>query len=303
MRIVSLIILLILNVGISEANTKKIDNTLSSRHASLVVDYPSGNILHQENADKPRHPASLTKMMTIYLTFEAIKAGRLSFDQELLVSAHAAKTAYSSFVKMGQKIPVRDLVMASIVKSANDATVVLGEKLAGNEYEFSKMMTAKARQLNMHNTTFKNAHGLHHFEQKTTALDMAKLAIALHRDFPEYYHLFSKTSFVYKGKTYNGHNRVLSNYPGATGLKTGFINASGFNIVTTAKRNDATLIAVVMGGETSHARDNKTMRLLNLHFTGSEMVNEVSKLTTPATKRKQAKQKRVTKTRRSVKKR
>jgi D-alanyl-D-alanine carboxypeptidase (penicillin-binding protein 5/6) len=110
---------------------------------------------------------------------------------------------------------------------------------------------------------------------------MAKLAIALHRDFPEYYDLFAKTSFVYKNKTYHGHNRVLSNYPGATGLKTGFINASGFNIVTTAKRNNTTLIAVVMGGETFQARDSKIMRLLNLHFTGNEMVNEVSKLTIP----------------------
>jgi len=270
------------------------NNILPSRHASLVIDYDTKNILHQENADKPRYPASLTKMMTLYLTFEAIKSGNLSFNQELTVSAHAAKTQYSSLLKLGQKVTVRDLILAAIVKSANDATVVLAEKIASSEPKFAQLMTMKAKQLGMNNTSFYNAHGLYHAEQKTTAFDMAKLAIALHRDFPEYYHLFSHTKFTYKNNVYHGHNRVLQNYPGANGLKTGFINASGYNIVTTAKRGDAMLIAVVMGGETYQKRDNKIMRLLNLYFSGNEMAAQVDQLTKPVIKKstKQSKAKK-----------
>jgi D-alanyl-D-alanine carboxypeptidase len=257
----------------------------SSRYATLVVDSESGNILHQENADQLRYPASLTKMMTLYLTFERIKRYRMSFNQYLTVSANAANSPSSKLgLKTGEKIKIYDLVVATIVKSANDASVVLAEAIGNTEEIFAQIMTNKAKALGMNNTSFKNASGLHHFEQKTTAHDIAKLAIALNRDFPEYYHLFSKTSFIYKNQMYYGHNAVLKKFPGANGLKTGFTNASGFNIVTSASRGKSKLIAVVMGGDSPQARDSKTMQLLNRYLTDSTMVNTLAKFTTPAQK-------------------
>jgi D-alanyl-D-alanine carboxypeptidase len=257
----------------------------ASRYASLVVDSESGNILHQENADQLRYPASLTKMMTLYLTFERIKRYRMSFNQYLTVSANAASSPSSKLgLKAGEKVKIYDLVVATIVKSANDAAVVLAEAIGSSEDIFAQIMTNKAKALGMHNTSFKNASGLHHFEQQTTAHDIAKLAIALNRDFPEYYHLFSKTSFLYNNQMYYGHNAVLKKFPGANGLKTGFTNASGFNIVTSASRGNSKLIAVVMGGESPQARDNKTMQLLNRYLTDSTMVNTFATFTPNASK-------------------
>jgi D-alanyl-D-alanine carboxypeptidase len=273
----------LLTIENAEAKVKKnIKASPALRHAALVMDYSSGNILFQEHANKPRYPASLTKMMTLYLTFDAIKKGLINQNDSIKVSTHAASRPKMNLgLIAGQKISLHDAVMATIVKSANDAAVVLAEAVAGSEENFARKMTEIAHKLGMHHSYFKNSSGLHHAEQRTTAHDMAKLAIALKRDFPEYYHLFSKTSFIYKGETHYGHNRVLKTFPGATGLKTGFINASGFNLVTSAARGNTKLIGVVMGGDTAKARDSKMTSLLNKYFATTEEVNQTSQLVVP----------------------
>ncbi|MFN7038331.1 MAG: D-alanyl-D-alanine carboxypeptidase family protein [Alphaproteobacteria bacterium] len=242
-----------------------------SRNASLIVDSNTGTILHQENASKHRYPASLTKMMTVYLTFEALKSGKLNLNKELTVSKHAASMPKMNIgLRAGEKIKLKDALMATIIRSANDTSVVLAEAVSGCEIVFAKKMTERAHQIGMHHTLFKNASGLPNPAQKTTAYDMAKLAIALNRDFPEYYSFFSKTSFTFKGNTYHGHNNVTKNYPGATGLKTGYINASGFNLVTSAKRGNSKLIGVVLGGDTAQSRDKKMVALLDKYFSKRE---------------------------------
>lgn len=239
----------------------------ASKYAALVVDAQTGNIIYQENADRVRYPASLTKMMTLYLTFEALKKGRLKMNQTVAVSARAASQPPMRLgVRKGQRITVRDAMMSLIVKSANDTSVVLGEAIGGSETQFALLMTNKARKLGMNRTTFQNASGLHNGRQRTTAKDLAKLAIALQRDFPEYYPLFSRTSFTYKGRVYMGHNNVTKNYRGADGIKTGYIRASGFNLVSSAARDGKRLVGVVMGGNTAISRDRKMVQLLDLGF-------------------------------------
>ena len=237
------------------------------KYAALIVNSDTGVILHQENANLSRYPASLTKMMTLYLAFEAISNKRLSFDSKVRVSANASKQPRTNLaLKMGEEIKIRDAVMGCIVRSANDAAVVLAEAVSGSEGTFAKLMTRRAKDLGMSHTTFQNASGLPHLEQKTSAYDMAKLAIALRRDFPQYYTLFSKTSFIFRGTKYESHNRVVKHYPGADGLKTGFVNASGFNLVTSAKRGNKKLVGIVMGGPSSQIRDYKMMNLLDRYF-------------------------------------
>lgn len=234
------------------------------RYASLVVDADTGTVLHEENADKYRYPASLTKMMTLYLTFEALHQGTLQMDQMLPVSAFAAsRPRMNMALRAGQKISVRDAVLSVIVRSANDSAVVLAEKIGGSESAFADIMTERAKTLGMMHTAYRNASGLPNPEQKTTAYDLARLAIALRRDFPEYYSLFSRTSFTYNNRVYQGHNRITSNYPGCDGLKTGFVNASGFNLVSSAKRGDTKVVAVVMGGQTAQSRDRQMVALLD----------------------------------------
>jgi D-alanyl-D-alanine carboxypeptidase len=268
----------------AEAKTKKLVHQNTSRHAALIMDSETGRILHQENSNKSRFPASLTKMMTLYLTFEALEKGLLDPAKKLKVSNYASHRPKSNIgLKEGGLISVRDAIMASIVKSANDATVVLAEAIGGSESNFARLMTEKARKLGMDHTFFRNASGLHHPEQITTAHDMAKLGLALKRDFPEYYHLFSQTSFIYKGTALHGHNHVLKNYPGATGLKTGFVNASGFNLVTSAARGNTKLIGVVMGGDTARSRDRKMTALLDRYFSQNEEVRQNASLTVPKT--------------------
>ncbi len=246
-----------------------IDITQSDKYASLIVNSATGEVLHKHNAYERRHPASLTKLMTTYLTLQAIKNKQFSFNTMLPVSSWAALPTRSPtklWVKAGQKISVRDALDAIIVHSANDVSVVVAEAISGSEEAFAEKMTQTAYQLGMTNTVFKNSHGLHDPEQITTAADMAKLGIALRRDFPEFYHMFSKKSFVYKGVVINGHNRVLSRYRWADGLKTGYITASGFNLVTSASRPDGKIVAVVLGGPTAAARDNHMISLLDRGF-------------------------------------
>ncbi len=237
------------------------------KHSALVVDAETGKILHQENAGEQRYPASLTKMMTIYLTFRAIEQKQLSWEQRLPVSAHAvAQKPTKVGLRAGETISVKDALLSLVVHSANDSAVVLAEAIGGSENNFANIMTNTAAKLGMNNTTFKNASGLPNLKQKTTAYDMARLAIALRRDYPQYYPMFSRTEFVYRGRRFLTHNRVTIKYKGADGLKTGFIGASGFNLVTSAKRNGMSIVGVVMGGRSAKVRDQEMMKLLDKSF-------------------------------------
>ena len=256
---------------VSEAKSRKATKHTAPIQTSLVVDVKTGKVLHEQNSKVSVYPASLTKLMTLYLMFEGLESGILSMSQKFLVSEKATKTAPGNLgVKAGSYITVRDAILALIVRSANDVSFVVAENMAGTEANFAKIMTARARQLGMKNTQFKNAHGLHDPLQKTTARDMAKLAIAIKRDYPKYYPYFSRTHFVFNGKTIRGHNKVTENYAGAEGLKTGYLCASGFNLVTTASRNNKSLLAVVTGGRTAASRDKNMTQLLDKHFNNKQ---------------------------------
>jgi D-alanyl-D-alanine carboxypeptidase len=237
------------------------------KYSSLVINADTGVILHQNEAGKSRYPASLVKIMTLYLTFQAIENGKLSMDSKLKVSAKAAAQAPSKLgLREGSHIAVKDAILALIIKSANDIAVVLAESIEGTEAQFAKKMTATAKKLGMNHTNFVNASGLHNQKQVTTAFDMARLAVALRRDYPTYYPLFNTSKFVYNGAVYTSHNRVTKTYRGADGLKTGFINASGFNLVTSASRNGNNIIGVVFGGQTTKRRDQQMVKLLDKAF-------------------------------------
>ena len=235
--------------------------------ASIVVDAGTGQVLSGSNPDALTYPASLTKMMTLYLAFEALQGGRLRWDQQLPVSAEAAARVPTKLgVAPGQTISVQDCVLGMIVLSANDAATVMAEALGGTEAGFALLMTAKARALGMTRTTFSNASGLTDPRQVTTARDMSRLATALYRDFPRLYTLFSTHRFVFRGRTITGHNRLMYGYAGMDGLKTGFTRASGYNIATSAVRNGRRLFGVVMGGPTAAARDRTMAQLLDDAF-------------------------------------
>lgn len=237
------------------------------QYAALVVNAETGEVLYEKNAAALRYPASLTKMMTLYLTFDALKRGTLSMDQTLPVSAKAASQPQTNIsLRSGDRLPVKTAIESLVVRSANDSSMVLAEALGGTEFNFALAMTQKARELGMKNTVFRNPNGLPDDKQVTTAYDMARLGIALRRDFPDYYHYFKKTSFSWNGVTYPGHNRVMERYNGADGVKTGYIRASGFNLVTSVQRDGYKIVAVVMGGHTASERDNKMIALLDDTF-------------------------------------
>jgi D-alanyl-D-alanine carboxypeptidase len=238
-----------------------------AKYASIVIDADTGEILHEVNADGMNYPASLTKMMTLYLAFEALDNGQLKLDQKLTASAHAASRAPSKLgLEPGESVAVRDLILALVTKSANDAASVVAEGLGGNELAFAERMTQKARKLGMRNTVFHNASGLPDPGNRTTARDLATLARALYRDFPDHYHYFSTREFVYHGAVHANHNHLMSSFQGMDGIKTGYINASGFNLAASAKRDNRRLIGVVMGGESARARDAHMAQLLNAAF-------------------------------------
>lgn len=244
------------------------------RYAGIVVDATSGEVLYDDRADESRYPASLTKMMTLYLLFEAIERGSLTLDATLPVSAHAAAQPPTKlWLKAGERIAVEKAIQALIVRSANDVAVVVAEGLAGSEPAFARQMTDKARALGMHDTTFRNASGLPDNTQVTTARDMARLALHLMQNFPGYYDYFDSTQFSYRGKVYRGHNRVLTRYPGADGLKTGFIRASGFNIATSAVHDGRRIVSVVMGGFTARSRDDHVIDLLDRGFARAALMD------------------------------
>ena len=245
------------------------------RYAGMVVDLDEGEVLYSENADARRYPASLTKVMTLYLTFEALEEGRLQLDQPLPVSSQAASMpATKLWLSPGSSILVDEAIRALAVRSANDVAVVMAEALGGSERRFAQLMTEKARELGMRHTTFRNASGLPDDRQVTTARDMVTLAVRVMRDFPDYYHYFGLQEFTYRGTRHTSHNRLVRDYPGADGLKTGFIRASGFNVITTAKRGDRRLMAVVMGGFTAQSRDKHMANLLDRSFTRAALLDK-----------------------------
>ena len=239
----------------------------AAKYAAIVIEEDSGRVLFARNADKLRYPASLTKIMTLYLLFEDIEAGRLTMKSRIPVSKVAAGRSPSKlYLKPGQSISAEQATYALVTKSANDVATAIAEKLAGTEREFAKRMTRKARALGMSRTTFRNASGLPHSKQRSTARDMARLAIAMRRDFPQYFKYFSTKSFNWKGRKFGNHNKLLSKFSGTDGIKTGYINASGFNLVATVKRNNVRLIGVVFGGKTSRSRDAHMMDILARQF-------------------------------------
>ena len=241
----------------------------SRQYACLVVETrpKSISILHKENADQLRYPASLTKLMTLYLTFGALRDHKIRFDNYLTASAHAAaQPSMRIALNSGDRVSVKSLVDSLVVVSANDSAVVLAEKLGGTEKNFAQLMTKKARQLGMYKTHFTNASGLYNSRQVTTAMDMAKLMVAIKHDFPQYYHLLSLTHFSYHGVHYGSHTRLMKNYKWAKAAKTGFIHQSGFNLVLNASKNNKNLVAVVMGGVTAKSRDDFMRRLLDNSF-------------------------------------
>jgi D-alanyl-D-alanine carboxypeptidase len=247
----------------------------ADKYASIVIDAGTGQVLHEVNADRARYPASLTKMMTLYLVFEAIDAKKLSFDSRLPVSQYASERDPTRLdLKPGEMVAVRDLVLGLITKSANDAAAVLAEGLAGSEGAFAERMTRKAAALGMKDTVFRNASGLPDPEQVSTARDLARLSQALYQDFPHHYWMFATQDFTFRGRHYLNHNRLLKSFAGMDGLKTGFIRASGFNLAASAKRGDRRLIGVVMGGETGPARDKHMASLLENAFGGGMLVAE-----------------------------
>lgn len=235
----------------------------NAKYAGIVVDVKSGKTLYADNADNLRYPASLTKIMTLYMLFGELDAGRVSLNTRMKVSKRAAGQAPSKLaLKVGSTIRVKDAISALVTKSANDVAVVIAEHIGKTESKFAIKMTKTARRLGMKKTTFKNASGLPNSGQRTTARDMARLGMAIQDRYPKYYKYFSTRSFSYKGKKYRNHNRLLGTVKGVDGIKTGYIRASGFNLVTSVKRDGRHIVAVVMGGRTGKSRDAHMKKLI-----------------------------------------
>ncbi len=269
----------VLGGGVAEAASKKkpkqartkaaVTRTVASDgiwqrgYSDIVIDANTGRVLHEQNADALRHPASVTKVMTLYLLFEQLEARRLRLDSQLRVSAYAAAQQPSKLgVKAGSTISVEDAIQALVTRSANDVAMVIAENLAGDSASFARRMTQRARSLGMSRTTFKNPNGLPDPQQVTTARDLATLGRAIQERFPTYYGYFEKRSFMYRGVAIRNHNRMLGRIEGVDGIKTGYTNASGFNLLTSVKRDGRYVIAVVMGGASAASRDNRMAALI-----------------------------------------
>ncbi|HKX11027.1 MAG TPA: D-alanyl-D-alanine carboxypeptidase [Stellaceae bacterium] len=234
---------------------------------SIVMDADTGTVISESNADSSHYPASLTKMMTLYLIFEALDHGRIKLDTQLPVSDYAASQSPTKLdLEPGETIAVRDVILGLVTRSANDAAVVAAEWLGGSEALFAQKMTAKAHALGMTHTYFHNASGLPDPEQITTARDLAKLARALYRDFPDMYPYFATREFIFRGEVITTHNHLMDRFDGMDGIKTGYIRASGFNLAASAVRNGRRLIGVVLGGDSGPARDRRMAALLNDGF-------------------------------------
>lgn len=233
------------------------------KSAAMAIDAHTGRILYSHNIDKPHHPASLTKIMTLYMLFEFIQAGRLNMNSPLKVTKNASKQAPSKLgLKPGSTIRVEDAIKSLVTKSANDVAVTIAENLAGSEWKFTQLMTWKARKLGMNKTVFVNASGLPNKRQTTTARDMITLGMRIQKDFPQFYPLFSMRKFTYRGRSYKNHNGLMSRMTGTDGIKTGYTRASGFNLTSSIWKGRKHVVAVVLGGRTSRKRDNFMARIL-----------------------------------------
>ena len=236
-------------------------------YTAIVIDADTGSVLYESRPDARNRPASLTKMMTLYMVFEAMRDGKLQPDQMLTVSQRAAgQTPSKLFLKAGRKISVEQAILSVVTKSANDSATILAEALAKTEFAFAQKMTIKARELGMYHTRFRNATGLPNRRQYTTARDMAILARALRADFPEYFHYFATEQFQWGRRQFRNHNNLLGSYSGVNGIKTGYTRASGFNLTASAERDGKRVIAVVMGGRTAKSRDAQMRKLLDRAF-------------------------------------
>ncbi len=270
---IALLIVFFINSSYSGNATKKKSANTVEKKSAIVIDYTNGKkVLFADKADDARYPASLTKMMTIYLLFEAIKQKKISFNTKFKVSKFATQQPPSRLgLKIGEQISVADIIKALLVKSANDVAVVAAEGLCGTVEEFCKNMNAQCKKLGLKNTHFENSSGLPNKKQVTSARDMAKLGMALYKNFPQYWHYFSSKTFTHNKQTHNTHCKILRWYKGADGAKTGYIYASGFNLmVTAAKYNkigkQKRVFVVVMGGETSKARDMYAAKLMDKYL-------------------------------------
>ena len=240
---------------------------LSPRYAAIVVDDKSGEVLHDVDADELRHPASLTKIMTLYLLFEQLEAGNFKLDTALPVSAHAAtQRPVKLNLKAGQTITVEDAIKGLVTKSANDAAAVIAEAIGGTEADFARLMTLKAACLGMDRTTYINASGLPAELQLTTARDQATLGRAIQHRFPDYYQYFATESFKYRGHEIRNHNMLLGQVQGVDGIKTGYTDASGYNLVSSVRRDQKHIVAVVLGGRSNGARDARMRQLIEEHI-------------------------------------
>jgi len=266
------------------------ESDYSPPHASIVVDANTGKTLEESNADSRRHPASLTKIMTLYLLFERLDAGKMKLSTMMPVSEHAAEQAPTKLgLKPGQHLEVEDAIRGIVTRSANDAAVVIAEAIGGDEESFAKMMTAKAHALGMAHTTYVNASGLPDDDQITTARDQALLGRAIQDRFPRYYHYFSTPSFTFRGEEIRNHDHLLGQY-GVDGIKTGYTRASGFNLVTSLHHDGRHIVAVVMGGSSARARDAHMRELIEAHLDeasthrGAPMIAEAEKPVRVATR-------------------
>ncbi|MCC7253764.1 serine hydrolase [Hyphomicrobium sp.] len=232
------------------------------KQAAIVIDANTGKVLHAQSADEARFPASLTKMMTLYMLFGEIEQGRLSYQSKIVFSERATAVAPSKLgLEVGEEITVLEAIKALVVKSANDVAVAVAEQIGGTEHQFARLMTERARQIGMTSTTFRNASGLPNPAQRSTARDMTTLALRLQDDYPHHYFLFSTTSFTFRGKTYRTHNTLMSGFPGMDGIKTGYTRASGFNLVSSVRADGKHIVGAVFGGKTAATR-NAHMRSL-----------------------------------------
>lgn len=298
---VVLLAVAVAGAGVAEAKPKKkraaarpaaarvvADNGVWKRgYADIVIDANTGKVLHEENADALRHPASVTKVMTLYLLFEQLDAKKLRLDSELPVSAYAASQQPSKLgVKAGSTIKVEDALKALVTRSANDCAVVIAEAISGDASSFAALMTRKARALGMSRTTFRNPHGLPNPEQVTTARDLATLGRAIQERFPRYYGYFATRSFYYKGVAIRTHNRLMDRVEGMDGIKTGYTAASGFNLLTNVERDGRHIVAVVLGGTSAGARDARMAGLISDNFgrayAGRQIVAPIAEAAVPA---------------------
>ncbi|HTK36308.1 MAG TPA: D-alanyl-D-alanine carboxypeptidase family protein [Caulobacteraceae bacterium] len=249
----------------AEAKAQSLYN--QPKYAAIVVDAATGEVLYARRADQPRYPASITKVMTFYLVFEALATGRLSLQDRIVVSDHAAAQPPSkSGMRPGESITVDEALRVTALKSANDLAVAFAEKIGGSEARFAALMTLRAQELGMTNTRFVNANGLPDTRQITTARDIAILSRAVMRDYPQYYSYFSQKTYEFRGRTISNHNALLHKMPGVDGIKTGYTNAAGFNLAASAVRDGRRLITVVLGGQSTAARDENVEELLNAGF-------------------------------------